>query len=628
MSLEAAGLAAALYAGGMYLNAKFNICDDLSALSSMRKASRYFARAEKENRLSVWYIADAAFKRHAQRRAIWTRQESLSFQACHLRIIQFANWLLVKGVGPDDCFAMYMKNSVDFILLWFAAACIGAYPAFLNYNLEGDSLLRCLKICEPKLLLVSPDEDCVERTQRDGDAIRDMEIETIVMDAVTKNEVSSMPSVVPDESYRDHVTGETPVVLIYTSGTTGMPKACPLTHRQILMSGAHLEPPHGSIPGQHYWYNPMPMYHGTGGITSFGVLLSGVGIALAPKFSVSQFWTDIYESGATHFIYVGETARYLVNSPPHPLERQHKLMCAYGNGLRPDVWTRFQERFNIPEVVEIFSSTEGMFRLLNSARGPFNVGSVGRHGLLRRMLLHNTFVLVKVDYETGDIWRDAATGFARRMPYEEGGELLMALPNKKAFQGYWKSPDATEKKLCLDVFRQGDVYYRTGDALRRSSEGLWYFLDRLGDTYRWKSENVSTAEVAEVLGRFPGILEATVYGVELPNHDGRAGCAAVRLSPEFSATPDYEALAKHLSKSLPSYAVPVFLRVMRTGSYTDNHKQNKVPLKREGVNPKLAGTVVPGGGQDGFLWLLPKSGTYTSFTQVDWDKLETCRARL
>ncbi|KAJ4225345.1 hypothetical protein NW757_014298 [Fusarium falciforme] len=337
----------------------------------------------------------------------------------------------------------------------------------------------------------------------------------------------------------------------------------------------------------------MPMYHGTGGITSFGVLLSGVGIALAPKFSVSQFWTDIYESGATHFIYVGETARYLVNSPPHPLEREHKLMCAYGNGLRPDVWTRFQERFNIPEVVEFFSSTE-----------------------------------VKVDYETGDIWRDPATGFARRVPYEEGGELLMALPNREAFQGYWKSPEATEKKLCLDVFRKGDVYYRTGDALRRNSEGLWYFLDRLGDTYRWKSENVSTAEVAEVLGRFPGVLEATVYGVELPNHDGRAGCAAVRLSPEFSATPDYGALAEHLSKSLPSYAVPVFLRVMRTGSYTDNHKQNKVPLKKEGVNPKLAGTVVPGGDQDGFLWLPTKNRTYVSFTQADWDRLETCRARL
>lgn len=171
---------------------------------------------EKENRLSVWYIADAAFKKHAQQRAIWTREESLSFQDCHLRIVQFANWLLLKGIGPNDCFAMYMNNSVDFILLWFAAVCIGAYPAFLNYNLEGDSLLRCLKICEPKLLLVSPREDCLERTQRDPSALRDMGIETIVMDEATKNQVFSMSSSVPDDSYRDGVTGETPVVLMYT----------------------------------------------------------------------------------------------------------------------------------------------------------------------------------------------------------------------------------------------------------------------------------------------------------------------------------------------------------------------------------------------------------------------------
>lgn len=164
----------------------------------------------------MWYIVDATFKRYAQQRAIWTRQESLSFQECHLRIVQFANWLLIKGIGPDDCFAMYMNNCVDFILLWFAAVCIGAYPAFLNYNLEGASLLRCLKICEPKLLLVSPHEDCLERTQRDRGVIGDMGIETIVMDAVTKNQVSSMPSAVPDDSYRDGVTGETPVVLMYT----------------------------------------------------------------------------------------------------------------------------------------------------------------------------------------------------------------------------------------------------------------------------------------------------------------------------------------------------------------------------------------------------------------------------
>lgn len=210
---------------------------------------------------------------------------------------------------------------------------------------------------------------------------------------------------------------------------------------------------------------------------------------------------------------------------------------------------------------------------------------------------------------------------------EEGGEILVALANKEAFQGYWKSPEATEKRLCIDVFKKGDLFYRTGDASRRNSDGLWYFLDRLGDTFRWKSENVSTAEVSEILGQFSGILEANVYGDDLPNHDGRAGCAAVQPNPDPAGSFYYQALAKHLFSNLPEYAVPVFLRVVGTGSHMDNHKQSKVPLKKEGVDPTLAGTEVSGGSQDGFLWLLPKSNTYIPFPQADWDMLVSYKAR-
>lgn len=187
-------------------------------------------------------------------------------------------------------------------------------------------------------------------------------------------------------------------------------------------------------------------------------------------------------------IYVGETARYLLAAPPHPLERAHKLRLAYGNGLRPDVWNKFQERFNIPEIVEFFNSSEGMFGLSTWARGPYQQGCVGHHGGLFRTLLKNTYVPVRFDYDTGDIWRDPKTGFAQRTPYEEGGEILVAVPSKEAFGGYWRNPEATNKRFAADVFKKGDLYYRGGDALRRSPDGHWYFLDRLGDTFRWKSE--------------------------------------------------------------------------------------------------------------------------------------------
>jgi acyl-CoA synthetase (AMP-forming)/AMP-acid ligase II len=193
----------------------------------------------------------------------------------------------------------------------------------------------------------------------------------------------------------------------------------------------------------------------------------------------------------------------------------------HGNGLRPDVWTRFRDRFGIVEVVEFFNSSEGVFTLANICRGDYLATSVGHHGILLRRLLQNVFVPVKVDTHTGDIWRDPKTGFAQREPYEVGGEIIVAIPNEKAFQGYHNNPDATKKKFAHDVFKKGDLWYRSGDALRRTEDGRWFFLDRLGDTFRWKGENVSTAEVSEVIGKFPGIVEANVYGVQLPNHDGR-----------------------------------------------------------------------------------------------------------
>lgn len=370
------------------------------------------------------------------------------------------------------------------------------------------------------------------------------------------------------------------------------------------------------------------MYHGTGGLATAMCLMSGIRVAIAPKFSVSRFWDDIYQSQATFFVYVGETARYLLNAPPHPLERKHKLRCAYGNGLRPDIWAKLQQRFNIPEVAEFFNSTEGVFALIVWSKGPYLNACVGHHGLIMRSLLHNTFIPVMIDHDTGDIWRDPKTGFAKRMPYVEGGEMIVKVPNKAAFQGYWRSPAATDKKFCQDVFKKGDLYYRSGDALRREPDGKWYFLDRLGDTYRWKSENVSTAEVAECIGRYPGVAEANVYGVLVPNHEGRAGCAALHIDPAAENGFNYTDLLKYMQARLPRYAVPVFLRVVKASTHIHNNKQNKVPLRKEGVEPKLIGTEVQDGKLDQFLWIPPKGNTYIPFNPSDWDSLQAGKARL
>jgi acyl-CoA synthetase (AMP-forming)/AMP-acid ligase II len=579
--------------------------------------------------ISPYNLLHSRCLRQPNVRAIWTRTQGFTFAELDAQVHRYAQWLLSQGIGPGDLVAMYLQNSAEFVMLMFATHCIGAGPAFVNYNLEGNALMHCLTVAESKLLIVDPEQGCRRRIEASREDIEAGGAKILVLDEALKQEISSIEAVEPPEELRKGMKGSWPYCLIYTSGTTGMPKGCPFTVSRTWLLGTHVEPPFGAKAGEDCWYSPMPLYHGTGIITTTTALLSGVGVAIAPRFSVSNFWPDICESGATRFIYVGETARYLLAAPPHPLERKHKLKLAYGNGLRPDIWTKFQERFNIPEVAEFFNSSEGMFSLVVWSRNGYTAGCVGHHGLIMRNMLHNIYIPVLIDHKSGDIWRDPSTGFAKRMPYEEGGEIIVKVPTREAFGGYWKNPSATEKRFATDVFVKGDLYYRCGDALKRSRDGHWYFLDRLGDTFRWKSENVSTAEVAETLGRYPGIAEANVYGVLIPEHEGRAGCAALQLAPGTNLSDlDLPHLLDFCQTRLPRYAVPLFLRIQAKSSHIHNHKQNKVGLRTEGVDPGLLGTKETGGKEDVILWLKPGAKAYEGFGKGEWEDLAGGKVRL
>lgn len=583
----------------------------------------------KQDQLSPWYILEETCKRQPKDRAIWTRERSWTFQELHDQTVQYAQWLLDEGIRPGDLVAMYLHNSAEFLVLFFATLTIGAGPALINYNLEGKALMHCLSVCESRLLIVDSDAGCQQRIESSRSDIESAKTKIVTLDLNLKQAITSRPIVVPEDHWRQGMRGEFPYALIYTSGTTGMPKGCPFTISRTHLLGSHLDPSFGAVRGKDCWYNPMPLYHGTGLISSSVALLGGIGVAIAPRFSVSRFWPDICESGSTMFIYVGETARYLLAAPPHPLERAHKLRLAYGNGLRPDIWLKFQERFNIPEIGEFFNSSEGMLALVVWARNSYYSCCVGHHGLFWRTILKDVFIPVRIDFDSGDIWRDPQTGHAERTPYDEGGEILVAVPNRQAFGGYWRNQAATDKRFATDVFRKGDLYYRSGDALRRGPEGHWYFLDRLGDTFRWKSENVSTAEVAETLGKYPGIAEANVYGVAVPGHEGRAGCAALNLTPTTSPSPEYfRGLLKTCRAQLPRYAVPIFLRIQKRSSHIHNHKQNKVGLRQEGVDPDKVGTLEKEGGEDSFWWWKPSSEEYVPFERRDWEALVKGQARL
>jgi acyl-CoA synthetase (AMP-forming)/AMP-acid ligase II len=518
--------------------------------------------------------------------------------------------------------ATYLMNSADFVVMWLGLFCIGCAPAHLNYNLKGESLIHCLRVAGVKMVLVDSEPECAERFAACREQVeKELRVTPFVVDGALLEKVYSGPTDVPGDEYREHVIGTDPICLLYTSGTTGLPKAGKFMVNRYHERGNPHQLSFDQKPGPNgdRWYCCMPLFHGTGGLATMSALTSGMSVAIGRKFSVSTFWDDIHDSKSTMFVYVGEAARYLLMAPPHPRERDHRLRGMWGNGMRPDVWNRFKERFNVPEVIEFFNSTEGVLGLVVHSKGGFNASTVGQHGAIIRRALRDVYVPVPIDPETGALLRDPKTGFVTRNSYHQGGEILVAVPDESAFAGYHNNPQATSKKFERDVFKKGDLYFRSGDALRRDDDGRWFFLDRLGDTFRWKSENVSTAEVAEVFGKFPGVHEAIVYGTLVPRHDGRAGCVALRLADPESF--DWMALLVYARSKLPRYAVPVFLRLVREGSNTDNQKQNKAPLREEGIELDRFGEKVVGGEQDVVMWTKPGAGTYVRFTKEDLERL-------
>lgn len=386
----------------------------------------------------------------------------------------------------------------------------------------------------------------------------------------------------------------------------------------------------------------MPLYHSSAAILAFSTCLNAsITLVISRRFSARNFWKEVRANNATIIQYVGETLRYLLAVPPEidpktgeDLDKKNNVRIAFGNGLRPDIWNRFKERFNIETIGEFYAATEGTSGSWNLSTNDFSAGAVGRNGKIAQLILGRGLAFVEVDHETEAPWRDPKTGFCKRVPRGEPGELLYALDPQdpaQSFQGYYKNSKATEGKILRDVFAKGDAWYRTGDTIRWDDDGLWYFSDRIGDTFRWKSENVSTAEVAEVLGGHPDVQEANVYGVALPHHDGRAGCAALVLKNaapaiDFSAAvpePSQKTLdsfASYVIKNLPRFAVPLFLRITSGMQATGNNKQQKHTLRVEGVNPSLIDS------KDRLYWL--QGDRYIPFGQKDWGRLNAGQVKL
>ncbi|CAH2350388.1 very long-chain fatty acid transport protein [[Candida] railenensis] len=656
MSVE---LIAAAVLGSQLLDAKLSITQDFFLVNKTIRSSIPFLINCARGKASFWYIFENSCHKYPNNRAIsfprplknppplkndpatgklnYDNQfeiENYTYQEFYDIVLRLSYILKNEyGVTPDQTIALDCMNKPLFLFLWMALWNIGALPSFLNFNTKDRALVHCLKISNVSQVFIDP--DCSGPIKETEPFIK-KETPNCKLHYINEVEllkVLSNPKLptyrAPDELRRPNDGDHSCACLIYTSGTTGLPKAAVMSWRKAFMAAALF----GYIMKINKKSNvltAMPLYHSTAAM--LGVcpsLITGACITISQKFSATTFWTQAKLSGSTHMQYVGEVCRYLLHSKPHPDQQAHNITIAYGNGLRKDIWMEFKKRFHIKAIGEFYASTESPIATTNLQYGDYGVGACRKYGSFINFLLSFNQILVKMDPEDeNEIWKDPNTGFAVKAQHGEPGELLMRILNasnvEKTFQGYYGNKKATSSKVITDVFKKGDAWFRTGDLLKDDADGLLYFVDRLGDTFRWKSENVSASEVENELMGSNAIKGSVVVGVKVPNHEGRAGFAVIEPKDEYISgeKPIKELLSSiydHTLKSLPNYAVPQFIKVIDHIESQHNHKVPKNQYKKQ-VLPK--GT----GGDEVIYWL--NKTKYEELTTSAWDKIVKGSAKL
>ncbi|XP_024423750.2 long-chain fatty acid transport protein 2 [Desmodus rotundus] len=533
------------------------------------------------------------------------RDETLTYAQVDRRSNQVARALRDHlGLRQGDCVAIFMGNEPAYVWLGLGLMKLGCAMACLNYNIRAKSLLHCFQCSGAKVLLASPElqaavEEVLPSLEKDDVSVyyvsRASSTEGVgsLLDKV--DEVSTEP--VP-ESWRSEVTFATPAIYIYTSGTTGLPKAAVINHQRIWYATAL-----SSVSGvgkDDVIYTPLPLYHSSALLIGVhGCIAAGATLVLRNKFSASQFWDDCRKYNVTVIQYIGELLRYLCNSPQKPNDRDHKVRMAIGNGLRGDVWREFIKRFGDIHIFEFYASTEGNVGFANYTR---KIGAVGRVNYLHRKVI--SYELIKYDVEKDEPVRDE-NGYCIKVPKGEVGLLVCRISQLTPFNGYAGAKTQTEKKKLRDVFKKGDIYFNSGDLFMIDNENFIYFHDRVGDTFRWKGENVATTEVADTLGLVDFVQEVNVYGVPVPGHEGRIGMASIKMKEDYEF--DGKKIFKHVADYLPTYARPRFLRIQDTIEVTVTFKHRKVNLVKEGFDPAVV--------KDALYFLDDKAEMYVPMTE-------------
>src|SRR3989442_1705256 len=511
--------------------------------------------ANTPHRILATVIEEVA-ERFGDAPALLSDRECLTYRALAERSNQYARWALDQSLAKGDAVCLLMPNRPEYMAIWLGITRVGGVVSLLNTNLAGPSLAHCIRLVGPKPIIVAGEliDPLTRALQAPAGAAQ------VWAHGAGPGEFPRLDRDIErhageklSAAERRALTIQDRALYVYTSGTTGLPKAANVSHYRLMQWSHWFAGMMDTRPGDRM-YNCLPMYHSVGGVLATGALLVGGGsVVIREKFSARQFWNDVIRWDCTLFQYIGELCRYLLHSEPSPRETEHRIRMCCGNGLRPDVWTDFQTRFCIP-------------------CAPNEVGEA-----------------------IGQVLKDPSSFGSR-------------------FEGY-TSREASEKKILRDVFEPGDAWFRTGDLMRRDEKGYFYFVDRIGDTFRWKGENVSTTEVTETIAAYPGVIDAVVYGVTIPGTEGRAGMAAVVVGPSFDLT----AFRHHLER-LPEYARPLFLRLRCEIELTATFKPKKQDLSREGYHASATG--------DAIYLNDPQRQAFVRVDEELYDRIRTGRVRL
>ncbi|WP_156688880.1 long-chain-acyl-CoA synthetase FadD6 [Mycobacterium sp. Marseille-P9652] len=531
--------------------------------------------ARPNSKKSIGTVFQDRAARHGDRVFLRFGDQKLTYRDANAAANRYAAVLASRGVGNGDVVGIMLRNSPNAVLAMLAAVKCGAVAGMINYHQRGEVLAHSLGLLDAKVLiaetdLVSAIAECGAETT---ETLTVEDLERFAASAPATNPASASAVQARDTAF-----------YIFTSGTTGFPKASVMTHLRWLKALAAFGGIGLRLKGSDTLYSCLPLYHNNAlTVALSSVINSGATLALGTSFSASRFWDEVIAAEATAFIYIGEVCRYLLNQPPKPTDRAHKVRVVAGNGLRPEIWDEFTERFGIARVCEFYASSEGNTAFINVFNVPRSTG-----------VFPLPLAYVEYDPDTGTPLRDEA-GRVRRVPPGEPGLLLSPVNKLQPFDGY-TDKESSEKKLVRNAFREGDVWFNSGDVMSPQGLGHASFVDRLGDTFRWKGENVATTQVEAALASDNSVEECTVFGVEIPRTGGRAGMAAVKLrdGAEF----DGKSLAGAVYGHLPPYALPLFVRVVKELAQTTTFKSRKVELRDEAYSPDVTDPLYVLAGRD------------------------------